>query len=233
MTGHPTMMHTLYLFGIVLVVALLLEMINFIEGLAGIEHADSPWTVWPHIVISIPIWLLVLAIHLLFILIGLPLIAWQSGYPTVDENKRLQFRARWMWLYGNREDGIDGRGGGDPEQAWWMERTKGVTLRERIFEWSALRNPVNNLRYIPVICPKFRPKWIRAVGTGDEPPDGQFGWAFVWQGPYSGLYIKTPRIWFWIGWKFKPSDMKGIPETDTRLPRCDFAAQFHILGKKT
>lgn len=184
------------------------------------------------ILLSVATWLLVAAIHLFFVLLGLPLIAWQSGRLTVDEQRKLHFKARWMWLYDNREDGVDGRRGGDPAQDWWMQRTKDRTLRERVFLWSALRNPVNNLRYVPIICPKFHPDQIGFYGTGDEPPDGQSGWAYTWQGIYSGLYIKRPHLWFWIGWKLRPSDRNGISPTDTRLPRCDFATQLqHIRGK--
>jgi len=187
------------------------------------------WHILRLLVISIPTWLLVGAIHLLFILLGLILIPLESFNVQQDKNNRLQFSARWMWLYNNSEDGIDGRRGGDPAQRWWMERTRIRTVRERIFLWSALRNPANNLRYVPILCPKFRPEWIGFVGTGDEPRNGESGWAYVWQGIYSGLYIKTPRVWFWIGWKFRPSDAKGINPADTRLPRADFAMQLQHI----
>lgn len=178
------------------------------------------------ILVSIPTWLIVGLIHLLLILIGLPLIAWQSRSTTVDERKFFHFRARWMWLYDNREDGIDGSRGGDTAQKWWTDRTAADSLRMRIFKWSALRNPVNNLRYVPVLSPLFRSTQIGYIGTGDEPPDGQSGWAYTWQGFYSGIYIKTTTRWFWLGWKLRPSDRFGISMLDTRLPRCDFAMQF-------
>lgn len=178
------------------------------------------------VIFSIPLWIIVGLIHLLFILVGYPLIWWQSAYVVIDQKKMPQFRARWMWIYGNKEDGIDGLRGGDQAQRWWLDLTRSMTVRQRIFAWSARRNHVNNLRYVPLLCPRFRPAWIGYMGTGDEPPDGQSGWAYVWQGVYTGLYLKTPRTWFWLGWKFRPSDRNGVAPTDTRLPRCDFATQL-------
>lgn len=181
--------------------------------------------------LSLPTWALMVVVRLPLIVLGYPLIAWQSGNTVFDERKMAQFKARWMWLYGNREDGIDGLRSGDSAQGWWAEQTRGMSPRERIFAWSAMRNKVNNLRYVPVISPKFDVELIDYVGTGNEPPNGESGWAYVWQGIYSGYYRKTPRVWFWIGWKFKPSDVDGISPNDTRLPRCDFAFQLQRVRR--
>src|SRR5437660_101875 len=98
---------------------------------------------------SLPLWALMLAVRAVFILAGYPLIAWQSANTVVDANGRLQFQARWMRSYANPEDGIDGLRGGDSAQKWWAEATRGLSVRERIFAWSAQRNKANDLRYVP------------------------------------------------------------------------------------
>lgn len=152
--------------------------------------------------------------------------------PQYPGRRVKQFTSAWMAPWNNPEDGVDGMRGGDAAQEWWRQEMRGFSAARVIFKWSCLRNPINGLRYVPVLCPKFDPAAIRSVGTGDEPPDGQGGWAFTWQGFYSGLYVKTPTRWVWLGWKFSPSDAKGILPDDTRLPRADFAHQFKRLAVK-
>lgn len=188
------------------------------------------------VVVSVPSWLAMMLFRLLFYVAGFPLVALQSANVGLRDSKQfpgrtvLQFNAWWMWPWNNPEDGVDGLRGGDPAQAAWLALTREYSVRWRIFKWSACRNPINNLRYVPFLSPIFAPKEIGYIGTGNEPPDGQSGWAYVWQGFYSGLYIKTPTRWFWLGWKFKPADANGVSATDTRMPRCDFATQFQRVS---
>jgi hypothetical protein len=182
--------------------------------------------------VSLPTWALSIAIRAPLYIIGFVLIPYQAhnveerDSPQYPGRRVLQFRARWMAPWNNPEDGVDGLRGGDEEQAWWGAQTSGDSEPARIFAWSALRNAINGLRYAPILCPRLTSKGVGYVGTGDEPEDGQSGWAYVWQGLYSGLYIKRPTLWLWIGWKLRPSDANGIPPTDTRLPRADFALQL-------
>jgi hypothetical protein len=122
-----------------------------------------------------------------------------------------------MWVYGNEEDGIDGLRGGDEAQSWWAAKTSGDSARRRIFKWSALRNCVNNLRYVPVLSPRFHPDLISYVGN-----DASF---YIWQGAYSRLVLSLTNTVLSIGWKFRPEDEHGIHADDTRLPRCDFGAR--------
>ena len=44
---------------------------------------------------------------------------------------------RWTWLWGNDEDGVVGPDWYNPLASRWLA-----------FKWSALRNPVNNLRFL-------------------------------------------------------------------------------------
>lgn len=183
--------------------------------------------------VSLPSWtVMLLVIRLPLYLLGFPLIAWQSKQVEVRPsryfpNRRLlQFRARWMWLWGNEEDGVDGLRGGDSAQARWADETEDCSPRGRIFLWSAWRNPVNNIRYVPVLNPHFNSCQIRYIGTDHEPVAGERGWFYIWQGLYSAFRLETGRRRVWVGWKFRPEDVNGVDPMDTRLPRADFALQW-------
>lgn len=58
---------------------------------------------------------------------------WRGGYAT--------------WIFGNLEDGIVGPGIG--------------LNRWNAYKWSALRNPCNNLRFVPGVSKVGRPLWYR------------------------------------------------------------------------
>lgn len=122
-----------------------------------------------------------------------------------------------MWPWGNEEDGVDGLDGNPPKG--WREWADGKDKRDIVVKWSSWRNPQNNLRYVPVLSPKYAPTRMKAFTWGT----GNF---FVYQFPYSSLRLRFGELRFWIGWKFKPEDVNGIPADDTRLPRADFTIQF-------
>ena len=188
------------------------------------------------IVLSVPFWFLRLAVLLLFAILGLPLILWQIGNLETRTSRHfpnrmlLQFHAKWMGLYCNDEDGVDGLRGVDPAQQWWADKTAGWSPQKRIFIWSAIRNPVDSLRWLPLINPKIDPTRVRYVGMDREPQDGESGWYFAWQGLYSCIrweFELRGRFYrFWLGNKLKPEDRLGLHEGDVRAIRCDFAAQF-------
>lgn len=168
-----------------------------------------------------------LVIGALFWLVGL-LAAWVASTSTeVRLSKHYAgrpvrvFTALWAWPWSNEENGVDGLTGTPP--AGWRDKVQGWSLRKIIWRWSALRNPQNNLRYVPVLSPSYDPKQIKSRTWGD----GNF---FVSQGVYSGLRLHVKAfgkdLRLWIGWKFRPGDENGIPSDDARLPRADFAFQI-------
>jgi hypothetical protein len=136
----------------------------------------------------------------------------------------------WAWLWNNQEDGVDGLRGGDPAQKWWADRTAGWSPARRIFTWAALRNPVDSLRFVPVINPRIDPAQARFVGMDHEPAKGESGWYFAWQGVYScfrwEFFFDGHFYRVWLGWKLKPEDRNGLHAGDVRTIRCDFAAQL-------
>lgn len=98
------------------------------------------------------IWLLFVLIQLVSLalaIIGIPLIALLAYfYAWILVSGKFQWRGGWLtWLWGNEENGIVG---------------PGISLnRWNAFKWSALRNPCNNLRFVPGISKAGRPLWLR------------------------------------------------------------------------
>lgn len=196
------------------------------------------------ILASLILWPAYVAVALLLQLVGLvillPLAAlnwWQAGESHIWPERKHPLNIdywcppvpylHWLfWLWGNEEDGVTG-----PE--WWKVRT-GVASPFRLvapwhvqawsaYRWSALRNPVNNMRFVPWINPVIEPAGIRSRTW--NPIDKPWLVVLTWQGPYAGLRIHCHGWRFWLGWKLKPEDARGVPDTDMRKPRCGFAMQ--------
>lgn len=186
---------------------------------------------------SLIFWPIYLAVSTALHLIGLVLIAllaglrlWTFEAPRVWP-RSLEVRA-WKgglltWLWGNEEDGVLG-------PMWWQER-QGITIQHApsiwrvircAYRWSALRNPTNNLRFLPWVNPVIDPKRVQFR----EGYIGRALWVFTYQGPFAGIIafptIKGRTFRFWLGWKLKPEDQDGVPETDFRRYGCGFAVQF-------
>lgn len=186
--------------------------------------------------ISPVLWLTRLALLLVFAIPGVPVIYVLARRRVARVRFAAQFGRdlllfpRAFCLYNNVEDGVDGLRGGDPAQQWWADRTAGWPDWRRIWIWSALRNPVDGLRLLPLINPKIDPARIRYVGSMDrEPQDGEIAWYFAWQGLYSCIRwefeFRGHFYRLWLGWKLKPEDRHGLQPGDARAIRCDFAAQ--------
>lgn len=89
----------------------------------------------------LPLFVLIQAVSTVLFFIGLPICAvcaYTGKWPA------------WTWLWQNQEDGVMG--------PTWYNPTKS---RWKSFTWTALRNSVNNLRYVPGVSAKGRPLWIR------------------------------------------------------------------------
>lgn len=179
------------------------------------------------------LWLVRIAVFVLFAIPGLGIVAalaWGGVY-AVRPSRRFPGRSVtqfpwWVWPYGNDEDGVDGLRGGSPDQKWWADKTASMSQARRIWQWAAVRNPVDNLRWVPLLNPKIDPSRVRFVGMDHEPAKGEGGWYFAWQGFYSCLRWESKTWRLWIGAKLKPTDRLGIDPSDPRAIRCDFALQF-------
>lgn len=188
------------------------------------------------LILSPVLWLLRLALLLILAIPGLPLVAflaWGGVYRKRHSPRFGRDLLRFpslFWFWDNAEDGVDGLRGGDIAQAWWQEKTAGWSVARRIFVWAALRNPVDSLRFIPLLNPRIRPERVRFVGMAHEPAKGEGGWYFAWQGLYSCIRHETKTRRFWLGWKLKPQDRLGLSPDDPRAIRCDFACQFKTIA---
>lgn len=191
------------------------------------------------ILASLVLWPMYLALSLVLDVVGLFLLvplslarAWRWRYSRVyaGRNMTVWRGGRLTWLWGNEEDGVAG-----PE--WWRERT-GVARYGWLngcwsaYRWSALRNPTNNLRFVPFINPVIDPHAIRWVGRGD--PETLGSWSFTWQGAYAGFRcsfrFRGGGYRLWLGWKLLPRDAQGVADTDYRKPRCGWATQFKRIS---
>lgn len=179
-------------------------------------------------------------------LIGLPLIAlllWTGQYHTRPSQvyagrKVTAFKSPLFWLWGNEEDGVLG-----PE--WYAAAHPKWGPKFRGWMWSAIRNPVNNDRFIAPIGVRIDPTRVRSVGNckaspqDDEAAEGvmRFRWSYTVQGAYSGLWVRYPLnngkyINFRIGWKLLPKDKEGVPDYDYRKPGCGFGLQLQLRPSK-
>lgn len=189
---------------------------------------------------DIPVWLVYATAALVLDIIGLVILvplsalhAWNprpSSYypePGMPNASRQVYTwdGGWMtWLWGNEEDGVTG-------PLWWQNHTQAHLgwwpMAWAAYRWSALRNPSNNLRFVPGINPQIVPADIRyrVADLGDW---GRY--EYVRQGAYAGLwvrfYTKRGTFRFLIGWKLQAADFNGVKDNDYRRPRCGFGVQF-------
>lgn len=195
------------------------------------------------LVYFIPIWLIFLAFRTLIIALGwivIPPLALFYKFTTKQEisavNGRgiLNWKYKIFWLWSNQEDGILAG-----------EELLGWPNAIRIIYWSALRNPANNLRFIPFLSVKINPNKIKYKVSKLSTTEGHVieiaslymydrdylrFTTLIWQGFYSNLRIQFKmfgKIWrFWIGWKIYAHDINGIDPTNYRAKGAGFATQF-------
>lgn len=156
-------------------------------------------------------------------------------------NNRIGLAWSWwiMGVFQNWEDFLDNNDKGDYgiKKEWPLWR--------KIVAWNLIRNPANNLRYVPYLSCKINPskvKFIGSLGNSDDmlteaqlrlydKPTRQ--WFLCWHGLYSCffwqfyLFGKLRRIW--VGWKIMPFDVFGLPDTSHRKVSAGFATQFKVL----
>lgn len=190
------------------------------------------------IFISIPSWLLFEAIHIPLIIFGwfsIPCFAILGLYirrrSKYFDKEIYAWSFKWFdYIYGNEEDGI----------------LNGAQYRDmkdndlQIIYWTALRNPTNNLRFVPILSCKINPAKVEFTGSyGSKPQSAPLydkkypHWFFAWCGLYSCLYWqfewrgKLKR--FWIGWAIYPNDINGV--TPYRKPSAGFKVQLKDIKK--
>jgi hypothetical protein len=201
------------------------------------------------ILASLVFWPLYLGLSLLLDIVGLVLLvplsaahAWRVTASTPYPGRLVESWRGWplTWPWGNEEDGVTG-------PPWWRVRmglpvtVNGPWWREALsaYRWGALRNPSNNLRFVPLINPRIDPERIdwrtdEYDYANDYARPQLVFWAFTWQGLYAGfrahIYFRGSLYRLWLGWKLKPEDAQGVPPDDMRAPRCGWATQLKRIG---
>jgi hypothetical protein len=132
----------------------------------------------------IALFILIQLASLILTIIGLPICALCAyALPTrttasrVTGNPIVSF-PKWAWLWSNDEDGV--------YPTWYAKLNPAWSKARTIFTWSALRNPVNNLRYVPGVSKKGRPLWRYTAVIGGKHLYCQCGWNGAGQPVLSG-----------------------------------------------
>lgn len=156
----------------------------------------------------------------------------------------LAFKHKMFWLWGNEEEGIGWYDRIGILNNSWLNLT--INLKHpvlKILYSEIIRNPANNLRFVPVLSVKIDPARVRFIGSfGDladnftpdlakrYDSDDETFWLFAWCGWYSNIrfhfdmFGKRRRLW--LGWKVYAHDSYGIPDWDHRKASAGFATQF-------
>jgi hypothetical protein len=123
---------------------------------------------------------------------------WVTGYKNATLN---------AWV-GNYEDGIIQPG--YAPLAWFI------------------RNPVSNLRFVPVVSTLPSMKTSFVGSTTKVPVDGASGWFLAWANGYVGFRWQCATWGVWLGWKVIPNDAFG-PVSDYRKSGIGTACQLLIF----
>lgn len=103
----------------------------------------------------LPLFIAIQLASLVLTVVGIPVVAALAAvgafYYDVQHD-RVHFPL-WAWIWDNEEDGVCA--------SWYQLDNQHRNLKINIFMWSALRNPCNNLRFVPGVSKQGRPLFIR------------------------------------------------------------------------
>lgn len=189
-------------------------------------------------------WFGLLVSRLVLILLGLPVVALAVFFPvagvSASDGRVIVNLPRCVWLFGNDYDGLDG-----DKRNWWADNCDALVLFGLLpllrrlglpvgslavtswlarWWWAAVRNPVNNMRLLPVFsCPvsECLIEYLGAAVVEDSP--GLGGWQFVaarrpgglarWYGLYGVWQLSETRAFVVrLGFKIKPEHALAVSE---------------------
>ena len=154
----------------------------------------------------------------------------------INGREILVWKSPLMFIWGNNEDGLIGASEYKDKPIWF-----------RIIYWTTIRNPANNIRFIPYLSVTPTPSKIKFKVFGkildfdgnEVALDNEYRildkdeyrfTTLTWQGIYSNIRIQFKmrgKIWrFWLGFKLNPEDQFGLWELDYRRYGAGFARQF-------
>ncbi|MCS4310266.1 hypothetical protein M2397_000541 [Pseudomonas sp. BIGb0381] len=163
-------------------------------------------------------WVFLLACNIVTDLIGLFIVAIAIPFRVDDFSKSdgrpIVNLPRWAWLFGNDYDGLQG-----DRRGWWAENTPfgwKVDSFMAMWWWAAVRNPVNNMRFVKLWQAPIKGSTVTHIGdytVRDHP--GEAGWQFVttenggkhWYGFYLvHQWSDTRAFVIRLGFKVQPDD---------------------------
>lgn len=130
----------------------------------------------------IPLFTLIQLVSLVLTVLGLPIcaaLALGANYKCGPPGSKWHFAPNWAWIWDNDEDGI--------APHWYNP----LVTPWKVFAWTALRNPCNNLRYVPGVSKPGRPLWL---WTWTVPENHGPFWGGGWPGK---------QFYFKAGWEAK------------------------------
>lgn len=193
------------------------------------------------LIYGVPSWLLYIGfVFLPLCLLGwilIPIAAACGAYkaePDGEGDIVAHFTWPFMFLWDNVEDGI-----ADDSYADFS------SMFGKIVYWSAVRNPVNNLRVTKYLTCKIDPTKVGFHGSFANEPGSIRSeiekydtripqWFVCWCGFYTTWYwqfnFRGSLYRLWLGWKIYPTDILGPPTTSYRKDGSGFALQFNKVA---
>lgn len=179
-----------------------------------------------HILIALLTWPIWLTIRLLFIIAGLVVVPIALLFRTESEAARKPYPERkivhlpkWAWPWDNDAEGMMSWMDEWPQMCWNGKPDSFLSM----FQWAAIRNPANNLRFVRGMA-LYVPDIQEHNYWGDYSADDKYDtnkWSFVYAKgryfPYYGFYWVGEKYYFQFGHKieakhFKPDFVTNVPE---------------------
>lgn len=111
-----------------------------------------------------------------------------------SDGRRIVNLPKWLWLFGNDYDGLLG-----DKRGWWEENTPfGVKVDSflAMWWWAAVRNPVNNMRFMDRYSAPVSGDEVTIDWRGDEIVEDKIGmggirlcWSQVGKKKWYGFYM--------------------------------------------
>lgn len=137
-------------------------------------------------------WTVLVAVKLFLTIVGLPVIAVALRFPVDKDNARpfLEFATgqhpgwfhrglpKWAWIWSNERDGAIG----DKRGWWFLNCDVGENGYDILAQWwwLAIRNPVNNLEYVPFFGVDMFKAEVKVLAGQDQVDDDDDGSKLGW-----------------------------------------------------
>lgn len=111
------------------------------------------------------LFVLIQLVSLALMIVGLPVVGVLTAFGLMYITTGPPQFPRWAWIWANDEDGVEGPPWFNPTHSRW-----------KAFVWSALRNPVSNLRFVRGVSKVGRPLFYRTWTVAGREFYAKAGW---------------------------------------------------------